>query len=436
MLLSRVLLSRFFEKPQCKNGVEENAYEESGICGRSLKVRATNLRAGGKMKRTAYLVTILVFFVTISGAWGSVPGLISYQGIISDSEGNPITDTLNLTFTIYDDSLLSNPENIIWQETHLNVGIINGLFQVIFGRGTPEVPISDEAFAGAGRWLGIRIQGGPEQAPRTRFTCSPYSDRVGTIDGASGGAITGDVTLGNDLNVNGQVQGNLTVNGEINSLAGENKIAFRYNTLGELPDATAYDGMFAKVQDKSYCARGGQWVQLIDYNNPASRLAAADGSPIDALNVDNSGNVGIGASSSGAKLYVQGDVRSDFGGYQYYMVPRGGIIMWSGAINDIPTGWALCDGTNATPDLRNRFIMACQPGENPGSTGGASSHHHTVDIGAFSSGISSHYWRGATLGASDIPDWNHYHSVNPPPTDTDSIDNIPPYYKLAFIMKL
>ena len=38
-------------------------------------------------------------------------------------------------------------------------------------------------------------------------------------------------------------------------------------------------------------------------------------------------------------------------------VPIGGIIMWSGSITDIPNKWALCDGQNSTPDLRERFIV-------------------------------------------------------------------------------
>ena len=33
-------------------------------------------------------------------------------------------------------------------------------------------------------------------------------------------------------------------------------------------------------------------------------------------------------------------------------IPPGLISMWAGLISDIPTGWALCDGTNGTPDLR------------------------------------------------------------------------------------
>ena len=32
------------------------------------------------------------------------------------------------------------------------------------------------------------------------------------------------------------------------------------------------------------------------------------------------------------------------------IIPSGGIIMWSGSIASIPSGWALCDGTSGTPD--------------------------------------------------------------------------------------
>ena len=39
------------------------------------------------------------------------------------------------------------------------------------------------------------------------------------------------------------------------------------------------------------------------------------------------------------------------------VMPRGGIIMWSGQEDKIPRGWALCNGENETPDLRGRFIV-------------------------------------------------------------------------------
>ena len=42
-------------------------------------------------------------------------------------------------------------------------------------------------------------------------------------------------------------------------------------------------------------------------------------------------------------------------------VPKGGIIMWSGSVVDIPSGWALCNGDPGTPDLRGRFVVGYDP---------------------------------------------------------------------------
>ena len=38
-------------------------------------------------------------------------------------------------------------------------------------------------------------------------------------------------------------------------------------------------------------------------------------------------------------------------------VPTGCILMWSGAIASIPTGYVLCNGSNGTPDLRDKFVV-------------------------------------------------------------------------------
>jgi hypothetical protein len=38
-------------------------------------------------------------------------------------------------------------------------------------------------------------------------------------------------------------------------------------------------------------------------------------------------------------------------------IPAGIIVMWSGTIATIPSGWLLCNGSSSTPDLRNRFII-------------------------------------------------------------------------------
>lgn len=58
-------------------------------------------------------------------------------------------------------------------------------------------------------------------------------------------------------------------------------------------------------------------------------------------------------------------------------IPAGVIVMWSGAANAIPSGWALCNGSNGTPDLRNRFIVGAGDTYAVGASGGASTHSHS-----------------------------------------------------------
>ena len=74
-------------------------------------------------------------------------------------------------------------------------------------------------------------------------------------------------------------------------------------------------------------------------------------------------------------------------------VPAGAITGWSGDVASIPAGWALCDGGNGTPDLRDRFLIGAGGAYAPGATGGAAnrtpagtitaagSHTHTGTVG-------------------------------------------------------
>lgn len=67
-------------------------------------------------------------------------------------------------------------------------------------------------------------------------------------------------------------------------------------------------------------------------------------------------------------------------------IPVGGIILWSGTIANIPSGWALCNGSNGTPDLRDKFVVGAttdvggvaKTGINGAvtTTGGAINHDH------------------------------------------------------------
>jgi hypothetical protein len=96
------------------------------------------------------------------------------------------------------------------------------------------------------------------------------------------------------------------------------------------------------------------------------------------------------------------------------LMPAGAIIMWSGTA--LPGGWKLCDGTNGTPDLRNRFIMGTTLGS-AGQTGGAntqsvntgSAGDHTHSLSIASDGGHNH--GGVTgdtaLSVAQMPSHSH-----------------------------
>jgi hypothetical protein len=134
-------------------------------------------------------------------------------------------------------------------------------------------------------------------------------------------------------------------------------------------------------------------------------------------------------------------------------VPSGFIGMWSGSVASIPTGWLICDGTNGTPDLRNRFVVgagstyavnatggsadAVVVSHNHGGATGGQSNTHTHDValpsaagGNFQSGTGFQF-QTSTTGTNNQ---DHTHSIS-----TDGVSgtnkNLPPYLALAYIMK-
>ena len=87
------------------------------------------------------------------------------------------------------------------------------------------------------------------------------------------------------------------------------------------------------------------------------------------------------------------------------VVPQGGIIMWSRSAANIPAGWALCNGSNGTPDLRGRFVVGYSGSGSytaVGNTGGSDSRTLTT------ANMPSHSHTGNT-GVTSI---SHSHSFN------------------------
>jgi hypothetical protein len=102
--------------------------------------------------------------------------------------------------------------------------------------------------------------------------------------------------------------------------------------------------------------------------------------------------------------------KTDETGFEFsdHFVPSGGIIMWAGLISAIPIGWRLCDGTNGSPNLRDRFVVGAGTTYAVGAIGGSADavvvdHNH----GASTSSAGDHSHSGTTATAG-----NHTHQAS------------------------
>lgn len=149
------------------------------------------------------------------------------------------------------------------------------------------------------------------------------------------------------------------------------------------------------------------------------------------------------------------------------LFPKGTILMFGGSISDIPEGWSICDGSNGTPNLIDKFIKSSTTA---GDTGGDNEvtltidnlppHTHTVESGTVNTstdGDHSHTYTSPVMGMSDSAnDRNVVESTGSGTTSSagfhshtidlssvvlstvglgEPIKIEPPYYTLLYIMK-
>ncbi|WP_391528912.1 hypothetical protein [Photorhabdus akhurstii] len=232
-------------------------------------------------------------------------------------------------------------------------------------------------------------------------------------------------------------------------------------------------------------------------DNPHSALKPGD-DYTQAIKINPDGGLTADKNGLSVKIKAGNGIKTDNSGISIDLdnvFPKGMIVMFSG--RDAPTGWAFCDGNNGTPDLRSRFVMC---GETISETGQSSSKANgsgtekSFSKNTASTAVSVNVTvENTILTEAQIPSHKHiggmaYHvstgmrySVEPVATQDDtyeinnsnstvmtsdkapryaytsntgggqghnhpatasspahnhSVDIIPPYYLLAFIMKL
>ena len=176
-------------------------------------------------------------------------------------------------------------------------------------------------------------------------------------------------------------------------------------------------------------------------------------------------------NNDGGDLTIGGTLTVN--GVQNASVPAGVIVMWSGETNAIPSGWAICNGANGTPDLQGRFVVGYSASNSEYDVGGEGgldqqtlttshlpTHKHTIrgsdtndsnnggwvpqnNNGVYTSTNGTKYNQPrpkASLNQSDLYWTTDRDSKDVYITENtgngNSFDNRPAFYALAYIMKL
>ena len=210
-----------------------------------------------RLKNTlCVLVVILLALISTSSA--AVPQLINYQGVLTDSLGNNVNDTVDITYTIYD---APSSGSTVWTETQTSIVVNDGQFNVFLGSVTQLI---DTVFNDTVRYLGIQVNSDPEISPRTRLVSMAYSYRTGTVDGASGGHITSKVNIGpnNDNSGTGAF-----VAGELDTASGDYSVVSGglFNVASGTKSVVS--GGTLNKADSTYAVVGGGWANRAGHWN-------------------------------------------------------------------------------------------------------------------------------------------------------------------------
>lgn len=290
------------------------------------------------------ILAAAILLGAVSTAQADVPQSINYQGILLTA-GVPVTVPTDVTFSIHDQLIGGNQK---WSQQRTVSPDAQGLFSIILG----EINnITDAVFDGPDRWLQLQVVGDSAMTPRAQIVTSGYAFRVSTVDGSSGGIISGDVSIQSDLAVSGKatIGPGHTNTGPYAFVAGQNNSATS-------DWATVSGGVLNTASGWKSTVSGGA------ENEATLHYAVVSGGYSNAAN-------GIGNTISGGQQNATSSTNSTVGG--------GALNVASGLYSTVPGGYynyavgqyAFAAGRKAKANHDGAFVWADHTDADFASTG-------------------------------------------------------------------
>ena len=366
------------------------------------------------------IFAVLAAFAAVSAARATdanPPGTLTYQGYLTDGNGVALATNApknyNVVFRIYS---LQSGGSTIWSEQQ-TITVDKGYFSVLLGEGSavgptgateprPDLASLFLASDASDRYIEVTVLGvGSPTAsftilPRLRLQTAPYAF-LSRYSVTAGGMVNS--TNGPMLTLFGNViylANPLNVTGKITSVSGGADLGGDVTVAGNITVASNIVSTTGNLSAKNITASGP---------------------------ISTTGNISTSAGT--------------FSGYG--TIPTNGIIMWYGTCDNVPVGWALCDGTQGTPNLSDKFIIAASRTKTPVNVPGGNANGmvtlSVANLPPHTHGMTGQ-WQDYTSGAWGL-DAGHLlvgnGTVQTQSTGSGTAFNImPPYYALAYIMRI
>ena len=282
-----------------------------------------------------------------------------------------------------------------------------------------------------------------------------YSIKFSIYDQISGGdalwTCTRDVLLSEDGQFSVELSGNSVSGGTLGALfaANVNKTLYIGLTVVKVGNTSINDAEISPRQ-KIMTVPKAAWAAdcmaakgNLSVVNKVSAKNFSSSQAVSAGSLSTPGQLKCGSLAAGSLTAPNVAVKGAVEGKG--VIPIGGIVIWSGAVNQIPSGWALCNGSDGTPDLRDRFVVGAGSGYKLSGKGGEVTHKPAE--AEMPRHRHSYSFDGADLalawasGNALYCQHNQYSgNKNSPFTDYAGGDqpheNRPPYYALCYIMRV